>query len=72
MQKNELPLDTYLKGNHPLQIEIFRIVSELLEIPSSEIKAERDDCGAPTLYLKLLEMSSYIHSAVPRMLNWNK
>ena len=51
------PLDSYLKGDHPLQIEIFRIVSELLEIPRSEIKAERDDCGAPTLYLKLLEMS---------------
>ncbi len=51
------PLDSYLKGDHPLQIEIFRIVSELLEIPSSEIKAERDDCGAPTLFLKLLEMS---------------
>ncbi|MDC3044985.1 asparaginase, partial [Prochlorococcus sp. AH-736-B04] len=43
--------------DHPLQIEIFRIVSELLEIPSSEINAERDDCGAPTLYLKLLDMS---------------
>ena len=25
--------------------------------PSNEINAERDDCGAPTLYLKLLEMS---------------
>ena len=51
------PLDSYLKGDHPLQIEIFRIVSELLEIPSSEINAERDDCGAPTLYLKLLDIS---------------
>jgi len=51
------PLDSYLKGDHPLQIEIFRIISELLEIQSSEINAERDDCGAPTLYLKLLEMS---------------
>ena len=44
--QNELAFDTYLKGNIQLQIEIFRIVSELLEIPSSEIKAERDDCGA--------------------------
>ena len=51
------PLESYLRGDHPLQIEIFRIVSELLEIPSSDINAERDDCGAPTLYLKLLEMS---------------
>ena len=56
-KKLNWPLDGYLKGDHPLQIEIFRIVSELLEIPESEIIAERDDCGAPTLYLKLIEMS---------------
>jgi len=56
-KKMNWPLESYLKGDHPLQIEIFRIVSELLEIQTSEIKAERDDCGAPTLYLKLLEMS---------------
>ena len=56
-KKLNWPIETYLKGDHPLQIEIFRIVSELLEIPTSEIKAERDDCGAPTLYLKLCEMS---------------
>jgi L-asparaginase len=56
-KKLNWPIDGYLKGNHPLQIEIFRIVSELLEISTSEIKAERDDCGAPTLYLKLTEMS---------------
>ena len=56
-KKLNWPLTSYLKGDHPLQIEIFRIVSELLEIPISEIIAERDDCGAPTLYLKLLEMS---------------
>ena len=56
-KKLNWPTETYLKGDHPLQIEIFRIISELLEIDSSEIKAERDDCGAPTLYLKLIEMS---------------
>ena len=56
-KKMNWPLESYLKGDHPLQIEIFRIVSELLEIPLSEINAERDDCGAPTLYLKLIEMS---------------
>ncbi len=56
-KKLNWPLDTYLKGDHPLQIEIFRIVSELLNIPMTDINAERDDCGAPTLYLKLLEMS---------------
>ena len=56
-KKLNWPLESYLKGNHPLQKEIFRIVSELLEIPISEINAERDDCGAPTLYLKLVEIS---------------
>ena len=56
-KKMNWPMESYLKGNHPLQVEIFRIVSELLEIPISEINAERDDCGAPTLYLKLIEMS---------------
>ena len=50
-------MESYLRGDHPLQIEIFRIVSELLEIPVSEINAARDDCGAPTLFLKLIEMS---------------
>ena len=56
-KKLNWPMQTYLKGDHPLQKEIFRIVSELLEIPLFEISAERDDCGAPTLYLKLIEMS---------------
>ena len=56
-KKLNWPIETYLMGNHPLQKEIFRIVSELLEIPTSEINAERDDCGAPTLHLKLIEMA---------------
>jgi len=56
-KKLNWPIENYLKGDHPLQKEIFRIISELLEIPLSEINAERDDCGAPTLYLKLIEMS---------------
>ena len=56
-KKLNWPIDSYLKGDHPLQIEIFRIISELLKIPISEINAERDDCGAPTFYLKIIEMS---------------
>ena len=56
-KKLNWPMESYLKEDHPLQIEIFRIVSELLEIPVSEINAARDDCGAPTLFLKLIEMS---------------
>ena len=56
-KKLNWPLDTYLKGDHPLQIEIFRIISELLEIPESDLKPERDDCGAPTFYMKLNQMA---------------
>ena len=56
-KKLSWPIDSYLKGDHPLQIEIFRIISDLLSIPASEIYAERDDCGAPTLFLKLVEMA---------------
>ena len=56
-KKLNWPIESYLKGDHPLQVEIFRIISELLEVPESEIIAERDDCGAPTLFLKLTEMS---------------
>ena len=56
-KKLNWPLNTYLKGNHPLQIEIFRIISDLLNLPASDIFAERDDCGAPTLYLKLIEIA---------------
>ena len=56
-KKLNWPIETYLKGDHPLQKEIFRIISEFLDIPASDIHAERDDCGAPTLYMKLLEMA---------------
>ena len=56
-KKLNWPTNSYLKGDHPLQKEIFRIISDLLKIPSADIFAERDDCGAPTLFLKLLEMA---------------
>ena len=56
-KKLNWPLETYLKGDHPLQVEIFRIISEFLEVPLEDIYAERDDCGAPTLYMKILEMA---------------
>ena len=56
-KKLNWPIKSYLKGDHPLQLEIFRIISELLEIPNSDIHPERDDCGAPTLYMKLIEMA---------------
>ena len=56
-KKLSWPIESYLKGDHPLQVEIFRIISELLEIPDANVYAARDDCGAPTLYMKLLDMA---------------
>ena len=50
-------LDNYLMGHHPLQKEIFRRVSEILKMPAEELIAERDDCGAPTLLLRLSQMA---------------
>ena len=56
-KKLNWPLESYLKQDHPLQVEIFRIISEFLEIPLENLYAERDDCGAPIIYMKLLEMA---------------
>ena len=56
-KKMNWDLDSYLMGHHPLQKEIFRRVSDLLKIPVEELIAERDDCGAPTLLLRLSQMA---------------
>ena len=56
-KKMNWDLDSYLMGHHPLQKEIFRRVSEILRIPADELIAERDDCGAPTLLLRLSQMA---------------
>jgi len=56
-KKMNWDLDSYLMGHHPLQKEIFRRVSDLLKIPAEELIAERDDCGAPTLLLRLSQMA---------------
>ena len=56
-KKMNWDLESYLMGHHPLQKEIFRRVSELLKIPAEELIAERDDCGAPTLLLRLSQMA---------------
>ena len=56
-KKMNWDLESYLMGHHPLQKEIFRRVAELLKIPAEELIAERDDCGAPTLLLRLSQMA---------------
>ncbi len=56
-KKMNWPLESYLHGQHPLQVEIFRRVAELLGLPAEELIAARDDCGAPTLRLELSQMA---------------
>ena len=51
------PLEGYLQNDHPLQQEVFKRVGELLALPSAELVAARDDCGAPTLQLQLAQMA---------------
>ncbi len=51
------PKESYLNPSHPLQKEIMRRVGEILEIPGDELIEERDDCGAPTLKLRISQMA---------------
>ncbi len=56
-KKMSWPIENYLQGSHPLQVEINRRVSELLNVSSNDLIAARDDCGAPTLSLTLSQMA---------------
>jgi len=49
--------ETYLQGDHPVQKEVNRRVAELLGLPTAELIAARDDCGAPTLRLQVAQMA---------------
>jgi len=56
-KKMNWPLNTYLERNHPIQLEINRRVSELLDIQSQNLIAANDDCGATTLRLEISQIS---------------
>tara|TARA_Y100001968_G_scaffold113737_1_gene103176 strand:+ start:47109 stop:48050 length:942 start_codon:yes stop_codon:yes gene_type:complete len=56
-KKMNWPIENYLNEEHPLQKEIIRRVSEILEIPTNELIGARDDCGAPTYLMKLSQMA---------------
>ena len=61
-KKMNWPMNTYLEETHPIQIEINRRVSEILDISTKELVIARDNCGAPTLLLSLSQMASlYAH-----------
>ena len=51
------PTESYLQTDHPLQQEVLNRVGELLALPPAELVTARDDCGAPTLRLRLAQMA---------------
>lgn len=57
-------LTTYTKPAHPVQKLIVDKVGELLGMPGEEFIRARDDCGAPTYSMQLLQMATlYAHLA---------
>jgi L-asparaginase len=50
-------MEGYLQVDHPLQQEVFKRVAEQLGLPAAELLSARDDCGAPTLQLRLSQMA---------------
>ena len=56
-KKMNWPLEGYLDVKHPLQVEIFRCIAGLLGLPAEELISETDNCGAPTLLLRLSQMA---------------
>jgi len=49
--------ENYLDKNHPLQIEILRKLGEIVNLPSESFITSKDECGAPTLFLKINTMA---------------
>ncbi|MFO8238744.1 MAG: asparaginase [Prochlorococcaceae cyanobacterium] len=49
--------ESYMQADHPLQQEVLKRVAELLALPAAELVTARDDCGVPTLRLRLAQMA---------------
>jgi L-asparaginase len=47
----------YMQADHPLQQEVLKRVAEFLALPAAELVTARDDCGVPTLRLRLAQMA---------------
>ncbi|BEV36492.1 asparaginase [Synechococcus sp. M16CYN] len=55
--KMSWPTYNYLQSNHPVQVEVVRQVAELLGLSADRFVVVRDNCGAPTLRLRLVQMA---------------
>jgi L-asparaginase len=56
-QQRNWPLNTYLRGSHPVQQLILQKISELLGMPGAELISAHDDCGVPTYSMELAQMA---------------
>lgn len=49
----DLDTDSYLEPDHPLQVDIRRVLGRFASLESKEIPVAVDGCGVPTFYLSL-------------------
>lgn len=57
-KQGNLPLNSYLQRNHPVQELILSKIADLLKMPAAEFISARDDCGAPTYFMQLGQMAT--------------
>ncbi|NJL82126.1 MAG: asparaginase [Chloroflexaceae bacterium] len=57
-QQRRWPLNTYLRRSNPVQQLILDKLAELLGMPGEELISARDDCGAPTYSMQIVQMAA--------------
>lgn len=63
------PIEGYWKANHPLQQHIAQILSNLSEVPISEIRIGIDGCGVPVFAIPISNMAfTYLKLACPDLI----
>ena len=52
------PPSTYMPPSHPIQQAIVEKLAEMLNMPAAEFLVARDDCGAPTYLMSLMQIAT--------------
>lgn len=52
-QMENLPLDSYLENDHPIQVMIVQTLAEMCDLPVAEIMLGTDGCSAPNFAMPL-------------------
>ncbi|MFC4600357.1 asparaginase [Cohnella hongkongensis] len=64
-----LPLESYASPDHPVQVRIVRILSELAGLPGREIRLATDGCGLPVFGMPLRHMAqAFLKLACPDLI----